>query len=64
VHDQHFKDDKQDCMWVPKVHYAAAKRISREVMADPELDLIRNISAMMKHIRIPVSYVSLRTRKE
>ncbi len=64
LHDQHFKHDKQNCMWVPKVHYAAARRISKEVMADPELRLMPNIVAMMEHIRIPASYVSLRTRKE
>lgn len=65
LHDQHFpEDDAQDPMWIPKFHYTAARRISKEVLADADLKLLTNVPEMMEHIRIPVSYVSLITRKE
>lgn len=62
LHHQHFGKKGEELIWVPKFHYALARRVRREVM--DELRLQENIPAMMKHIRIPVSYVSLKTRKE
>ncbi len=65
LHDQHFpKEEKQNPMWVPKFYYALARRVSQEVMADPELNLQENVTRFMPHIRIPSSYVSLKMRRE
>lgn len=65
LHDQHFpKDGEQDPMWVSKLHYALARRASREVIADEELNLQDNIIRLMANIRIPTSYVSLKMRRE
>ncbi|RKY70284.1 MAG: type III-A CRISPR-associated protein Cas10/Csm1 [Candidatus Latescibacterota bacterium] len=63
LHRQHFgKEAKQELIWVPKFHYALARRVREEVIK--ELELQKNIPTMMERIRIPVSYVSLKTRKE
>jgi len=62
LHKQHFDEDREDIMWIPKFHYAVARRVSEEVIR--ELNLTMDVPEMMKHIRIPVSYVSLKTRKE
>ena len=61
LHDQHFDEEGQNCLWVPKLHYAAARRLKKEVMEDVMPDISPKV---MKHIQIPVSYVSLITRKE
>jgi CRISPR-associated protein Csm1 len=65
LHDQHFtRDGKQDPMWVPKLHYALARRVSKEVIEDQDLNLHDNVARLMRHIRIPASYASLKMRRE
>jgi CRISPR-associated protein Csm1 len=64
LQEQHFGEGRQDPMWVPKLHYTLARRVSSEVMADEELKLLANLSRFMAQIRIPMSYTSLRVRKE
>lgn len=65
LHEQHFlKEETQNLMWVPKFRYALARRVSREVIADKELNLEDNIVRSMPHIRIPASYVGLKIRGE
>jgi CRISPR-associated protein Csm1 len=63
LHDAHFDEDGgEDPMWVPKFYYAVARRVSEEVMRD--LELLSRMPDVMPHIQVPVSYVSLKTRKE
>jgi CRISPR-associated protein Csm1 len=63
LHDAHFDETgMENPMWVPKFHYAVARRVPEEVVRD--LNLLSQIPSMMKHIQVPVSYVSLKTRKE
>ncbi|MBU1207732.1 MAG: hypothetical protein KKH04_12505 [Proteobacteria bacterium] len=65
LRDQHFpKEEEQNLMWVPKFHYALARRVTKEVIADKELNLQDNVARLMPHIRIPTSYVSLKLRRE
>ncbi len=65
LHDQHFNDEERpNPMWIPKYHYSLARRLSKEVIADPTLNLLADMPERMPHIQIPVSYVSLKTRKE
>lgn len=65
LHDQHFTPEGQcQPLWIPKFRYAVARRVEKEVMADTQLNLLFNVPAMMQRITIPVSYVSLKTRKE
>lgn len=64
LHDQHFDEERENPMWVPKYHYSLARRLSEEVIADPKLTLTMDMPERMRYIRIPVSYVSLKTRKE
>lgn len=65
LHKQYFGEDgSYQLMWIPKFHYTLARRIKKEVIEDKELDLSKKIPAMIEHIGIPVSYVSLKTRKE
>lgn len=65
LHKQHFaKEGEQKLMWIPKFHYALARRVSKEVMADTKLNLTPNVPLMMEHIRIPLSYVSLKIRRD
>lgn len=62
LYKQHFKEEEQDLRWVPKFLYTLARRVDKEVIGD--LDLQRDVPVMMGHVRIPVCYVSLITRKE
>jgi hypothetical protein len=63
LHDAHFDEEGgEDPMWVPKFHYAVARRVGEEVVRD--LRLLERIPSVMPHIQVPVSYVSLKTRKE
>ncbi len=63
LHDEHFDEEGGvNPMWLPKFHYSVARRVSEEVIED--LDLLTNVLNMMRHIQVPVSYVSLKTRKE
>jgi CRISPR-associated protein Csm1 len=66
LHDGHFDEEAgwraEDPMWVPKFHYAVARQVSEEAIH--ELDLLSQVPRMMEHIQVPVSYVSLKTRKE
>jgi CRISPR-associated protein Csm1 len=64
LYDQHFQEGGQNPMWVPKLHYALARRLSMEVIADSELSLLESITRMITHMRIPTSYVSLKLRRE
>ena len=61
---RHARNSGLAITWVPEFRYMLARRVSKEVRTDPELDLMGNVPAMMEHIRIPVSYVSLKTREE
>ncbi|MEW6418829.1 MAG: type III-A CRISPR-associated protein Cas10/Csm1 [Nitrospirota bacterium] len=49
-------------MWVPKFFYSLKRRVKKEVMEN--LDLQSKVPAVMGKMKIPVSYVSLITRKE
>lgn len=61
LHKQHFdREKKQDLRWVPKFFYALIRRVRKEVMDN--LELQTRVLRFMEHIRIPVSYVSLKTR--
>lgn len=53
---------KGSLMWVPKFFYSLARRVNKEVMLD--LDLQSKVPAVMGKMSVPVSYVSLITRKE
>lgn len=65
LHKQYFGENgSYQLLWIPKFHYTLARRLMKEVIKDKELDLINKIPVMMEHIRIPASYVSLKTRKE
>jgi len=58
------KEGEENLMWVPKFFYSLARRVSKEVIADKELNLEENVSWLMRYIRIPASYVSLKIRRE
>lgn len=66
LHDAHFEEEigqtTENPMWLPKFHYGMARQVSEETIHD--LDLLSRVPGMMEHIQIPVSYVSLKTRKE
>ncbi len=63
LHDAHFdQDGEENPMWIPKFHYTVARQVDKQVIHD--LDLLTNTLDMMEHIQVPVSYVSLKTRKE
>lgn len=67
LHDQHFEEAGGfKLMWVPKLRYAIARRVRKEVITKPELSLLFSgpPQETMRRIMIPVSYVSLKTRKE
>jgi CRISPR-associated protein Csm1 len=65
LHAQYFfKEREQKLMWVPKFFYALARRVSKEVIADKQLNLEENISWLMQYIRILANYVSLKIRRE
>lgn len=67
LYDSHVKEDNswQKAVWIPKFTYAAARRVPLKV-GDEELGnkLIYDAQRMIEHIRLPISYVSLKTRKE
>lgn len=64
LHEQYFIGRTQSLMWIPKLHYVARRRLSKEVINDPDFSAFLNNPEMMRRIRIPASYVSLITRKE
>jgi len=67
LRDQHFEEaGSSKLMWVPKLRYAIARRVRKEVITKPELSLLFSgpPQETMRRIMIPVSYVSLKTRKE
>jgi CRISPR-associated protein Csm1 len=65
LHEQYFrKEGVQNLIWVPKFLYALTRRVRKEVITDPELNLRDSIVRLMQHIRIPASYVSLKMRRE
>ena len=63
LYDSHVKEDNswRKAVWIPKFAYAVARRVSDEKAASK---LFEDAQRMISTIRIPISYVSLRTRKE
>ena len=47
-------------MFTPRLYYTLARRLARETREE----FAPRILAAMKHVQIPVSYVSLITREE
>jgi len=54
--------DKENIMWVPYFIYAHARRIKEEV--EKELSFKSEVMKIRGNLKIPISYVSLKTRKE
>jgi CRISPR-associated protein Csm1 len=63
LHEGYFADpDQPSVLWVPRFHYQLARRVPQKVM--DELQLLELIPRLMRDIRVTVSTVSLKMRKE
>jgi CRISPR-associated protein Csm1 len=67
LYDEHIapqktKDDwPKGLVWIPKFNYAVARRVSDQKIGTA---LVEHAQKFIHRIRIPISYVSLKTRKE
>ncbi|MCS6859779.1 MAG: type III-A CRISPR-associated protein Cas10/Csm1 [Abditibacteriales bacterium] len=63
LHEAYFADpDCPSLLWVPRFHYQLARRVPQQVIG--ELKLLQLIPRLMRDIRVAVSTVSLKMRKE
>lgn len=63
LYDQHIApgESLKSLVWIPKFSYAVARRVADENLGR---DLVNTAQRLIDRIRIPISYVSLKTRKE
>ncbi|MDZ7315998.1 MAG: type III-A CRISPR-associated protein Cas10/Csm1 [candidate division KSB1 bacterium] len=64
LHLQHFRNGRENPMWIPKAYYALSRRIRKEVLEDERLNLIESVRQAMKAMIVPASYAGLKNREK